>query len=295
MTFQKILCPIDFSPGSQHAMRVAVRLAAASDAELMLTHVWYLPPLAYGGEYPIAPDAVQLLVDDDERGLAEAAAEASQLGAKRVTTKLLTGVPWDRIVDMLRGDAAIDLVVMGTQGRTGLGRILLGSVAENVVRHAPCPVLVTRASDAEKPFDHILCPVDFSDSSQQAVELAAKLAAPGGAGITLLHVLELPVSYSGEPLVPGFVEDLDKHSARLLEQWATELKAKVSVPVTARTRIGSPGAQILAAQDGDPTFDLVVMGSHGRTGLRRVLLGSVAEQVIRHAGCPVLVTRSRSA
>lgn len=295
MSFKKILCPIDFSPASQHAMRVAVRLAAASDAELVLTHVWYLPPLAYGGEYPIAPGAVQILVEDNERGLTEAAAEAAQLGARRVTTKLLTGVPWDQIVDALRGDAAIDLVVMGTQGRTGLERILLGSVAENVVRHAPCPVLVTRAQGAEQPFGHILCPVDFSDSSRHAVELAAKLAAPGGAGITLLHVLELPVSYSGEPRAPGFVEDLDKHSARLLEQWATELKTKVSVPVTARTRIGSPGGQILAAQDGDPTFDLVVMGSHGRTGLRRVLLGSVAEKVIRHAGCPVLVARSRNA
>jgi nucleotide-binding universal stress UspA family protein len=65
------------------------------------------------------------------------------------------------------------------------------------------------------------------------------------------------------------------------------------VPVTTRTRIGTPGAQILAVLDDDRTFDLVVMGSHGRTGLRRVLLGSVAEKVVRHAGCPVVVARTR--
>jgi len=145
------------------------------------------------------------------------------------------------------------------------------------------------------PFGHVLCPIDFSETSRGAVEFAAELAAPGGAGITLLHVVELPVSYAGEPPLAGFVGDLDKHAAQLLEQWAAELRAKVTVPVATRSRIGSPGGQTLAVLDDDPTFDLVVMGSHGRTGLRRVLLGSVAEKVVRHAGCPVLVARPRSA
>ncbi|HET7505224.1 MAG TPA: universal stress protein [Kofleriaceae bacterium] len=294
MTFQKILCPIDFSPGSQQAMEVAVRLATASGGKLVLAHAWYLPPLAYGGEYPVAPDAVQLLVDDEQRGLDAAARDAAALGARNVETVMLSGVPWQQLIDLLRADSAFDLVVMGTHGRTGLSRFLIGSVTESVVRQSPCPVLVVRSRDAGKPFVHVLCPVDFSPCSREAVDLAAAVAAPGGAGITLLHVIELPVSYSGEPPVAGFAEDLDRASARLLEQWARELTAKVSVPVTTRSRIGSPGAQILAVLDADPTFDLVVMGSHGRTGIRRMLLGSVAEKVVRHAACPVLVTHSRA-
>ncbi|HEX7837412.1 MAG TPA: universal stress protein [Kofleriaceae bacterium] len=293
MRFHKILCPIDFSAGSQYALRTAARIAAASEAELVVANVWYMPPMAYAGDAPVPADAVQFLVDDSKRGLAQAERDASSLGARRVTTALLSGVPWEQLVALLGRDETFDLVVMGTHGRTGLSRILLGSVAEQVVRHAPCPVLTVRDRGEAGTFQHVLCPVDFSDSSRRAVELAGSIAAPGGAGIALLHVLELPVAYSGELKIPGLVEDLDRRAAGMLERWAAELRAKVSVPVVARSRIGRPGAQILAAQDGDPSFDLVVMGGHGRTGLPRLLLGSVAEQVIRHASCPVLVARSR--
>jgi nucleotide-binding universal stress UspA family protein len=294
MSFKKILCPVDFSLGSQQAMLLAIRLANESDAELVLTHVWYMPPLAYAEDPPFPPDTIQAMIQDEERGLAAAEAEASRLGATRVTTKFLTGVPWDQIVEVLRGDAAFGLAVMGTQGRTGLDRVLLGSVTEKVIRHAPCPVLAVPARGLVSAFNHVLCPVDFSESSRQAVALAAELAAPRGAGITLLHVVEVPVTYSGEPRVEGFVEDLDKRSARLLEEWARDLRTKVSVPVATRSRIGNPGAQTLAVLDDDKTYDLVVMGSHGRTGLRRVLLGSVAEKVVRHAARPVLIARARS-
>ena len=294
MTSRKVLCPVDFSLGSQQAMLQAVRLANARDAELVLAHVWYMPPLAYVEEPPFPLDTIQAMIQDEERGLAAAAAEATRLGARRVTTKFLAGVPWDQIVELVRGDPGFELVVMGTHGRTGLDRVLLGSVTEKVIRHARCPVLAVPARGQVSEFHHVLCPVDFSDSSRQAVALAAELAAPGGAGITLLHVVELPVTYSGDPHIEGFIEDLDKRAARLLEEWAWDLKTKVSVPVAVRSRIGSPGAQILSVLDSDATLDLVVMGSHGRTGLRRVLLGSVAEKVVRHAARPVLVARTRS-
>lgn len=295
MTFQKILCPVDFSLGSQQAMRLAVRLANESGAELVLAHVWYVPPLVYAEDPPFPGDTMQAMIDDQRQDLATAAAEASRLGARSVTTRFLMGVPWAELVELLQGDAAFGLVVMGTQGRTGLDRVLLGSVAERVVRHAPCPVLTVPARGQVSAFRHVLCPVDFSESSRRAVALAAELVAGGGAGITLLHSIEVPVNYSGEPRVEGFAEVVDKRAARLLEDWARDLRTRVSVPVTTRSRIGSPGAQILAVLDDGRTFDLVVMGSHGRTGLRRVLLGSVAEKVVRHAGCPVVVARTRPA
>ena len=143
MSFAKILCPVDFSPGSQHAMKVAARLAGTS-AELVIAHAWYLPPLAFAGELPLPPSTIQDMVDDEHRGLEAAAAEASKLGAPRVSSIFLSGAAGDRIVSTLRDDPAFELVVMGTHGRTGLKRILLGSVAEYVVRHAPCSVLVAR-------------------------------------------------------------------------------------------------------------------------------------------------------
>jgi nucleotide-binding universal stress UspA family protein len=293
VTFHKILCPIDFSPGSQQAMKVAVHLAGESSAELLLAHAWYLPPLAFAGESPFPGDTLQLMVEDEEQGLAAARREAVALGAKRVDTVFLSGVPWDRIVDTVLGDRAIDLVVMGTHGRTGLGRILLGSVAEKVVRHAPCSVLVTRGEATS--FKRVLCPVDFSDDSKHAIDIAAEFAKRSGATITLCHVVEVPITYSGEPLISDFLGDLEKRSTQRLQQAADELRAKVPVAVTTRTTIGSPGGELLEILDKDPTFDLVVMGSHGRTGIRRVLLGSVAEKLVRHAACPVFVARNRHA
>lgn len=292
MSFTKILCPIDFSAGSQQAVRVAVRLANERGAELVLLHAWHVPPMALSGEYMLSAEIIQEMSDDAQRSLDAALRDATALGAKRATAKLVSGVPWNTITET--AEAGFELIVIGTHGRTGLSRFLLGSVAEKVVRHAPCSVLTVRPDGESQPFRHVLCPVDFSASSRQALELAAELVAPGGVGITLLHVLELPIAYSGEPPLPELYRDLDKRSADLLEEWATQLRAKTSVPVTARSRIGGAGGETLAVLDDDRTFDLVVMGSHGRSGIARVLLGSAAEKVVRHARCPVLVARRRS-
>lgn len=295
MAFTKIMCPVDFSPGSQQAMRTAVRIANERDAELVLVHSWYIPPAAFAGEYVYAADIVQTMTDDAQRALENAVGEARKLGAQRVTSKMLNGLPWQQIVEAAQREPGGGLIVIGTHGRTGLSRVLMGSVAELVVRHAPCPVLTVRPGNEPTPYTHVLCPVDLSKPARDAMSLATELVKPGSAGITLVHVLELPVSYAGELPIPDFHRDLDARSAALLDRWTAELKAKVSVPVTQLTRIGRPGAQILALLDDDRTFDLVVMGSHGHTGLERMLLGSVAEKVVRHARCPVLVAHSRSA
>jgi len=292
MSFQKILCATDFSAGSEHALRVAVRLAVRSQAELVIAHVWHVPALAFANEMTFPADTLMRMIEDDKHGLTVALGEAKRLGAARVSTRLLTGVPWEQITDTLQAEPAFDLVVMGTHGRTGITRVLLGSVAEKVVRHAPCSVLAVRGPGDVMPFRHVLCPVDFSESSHNAVELAATLVEPGGAGIQLLHAIELPTAYSRDPLQVNFVVDLDRRASAQLETWASRLHEEVAVPIVTRATSGSPVAQTLAALDDDPTFDLVVMGSHGRTGVQRVVLGSVAETIVRHAPCPVLVARA---
>jgi len=293
MTFRKILCPVDFSPGSHRAVEVAVRLARESDAELELVHALYVPGVLYAGEYVVPPEDLQRMTEDARRALDATFGEAQKLGATRTSAKLLSGVPWSAIMDAAE-DPAIDLLVVGTHGRTGLARVLLGSVTEKVVRHAPCSVLVVRPDSKVAPFDHVLCATDFSESSRHAMQLAGTLAQRGGHGITLLHVLEVPGGYTGEPHPPGLYRQLDRASAAVLDRWGSELRAVTDVPAQTRTRVGYAGAQTLAAIDADPTIDLVVVGTHGRTGLTRILLGSVAEKVIRHARCPVLVARHRT-
>jgi nucleotide-binding universal stress UspA family protein len=295
MALTKIMCPVDFSPGSQQAMHTAVRIANEHDAELVLVHSWYFPAASFGGDYVPAADIFQAISSDAKRGLENAVAEARKLGARRVRSKLLNGSPWQQIVEAAQREPGLDLIVIGTHGRTGLSRVVMGSVAELVVRHAPCPVLTVHPGNEPTPYSHVLCPVDLSEPARAAMNLAAELVKPGGAGITLLHVLELPVAYRAELPVFELHRQLDAASAALLDHWTAELQAKVSVPVMRRTRPGRAGAQILTVLDDDRTFDLVVMGSHGHTGLARMLLGSVAEKVVRHARCPVLVAPDRSA
>jgi nucleotide-binding universal stress UspA family protein len=292
MTFTKILCPTDFSEGSRQAMRVAVHLAKETKAELVFAHAWYVPPSMYAGEYVFPPAVLGQMADDAQRELDGVVKQAMADGAKRVSATLVTGVPWVELVELLEKQA-FDLCVMATHGRTGLPRIMLGSVAEKVVRHAPCSVLAVRPDSEPRPFTHVLVPTDFSPSAKSALELAAELVRPGGAGVTVLHVIEVPVAYSGELRVADFARDLDTRSSEALAKAAEHVKRRASVPVSTTSRIGYPGAETLAALDADPSIDLVIMGSHGRTGIKRALLGSVAEKVIRHARCPVLVARNR--
>lgn len=291
MTFRKILCPTDFSPGSQQALRVAARLANESNAEVVIAHGWHVPDIAFA-EFTIPEDLIGKLAEDAERGLAKAKREAESLGIERVTSKLINGAPWQDIVRLAEEDDAFDLIVIGTHGRTGLRRVLLGSVAEKVIRHAPCSVLAVRPDSEPKPFSHALCPTDFSDSANHAVDIAAELL-PLGGSLTLLHVIDIPVAMSGEMPVMGLEYELDREATTALAKCAGRVTRKERVKVTIQCRLGYPGAQTLAKLEQDPTIDLVVMGSHGRTGIPRALLGSVAEKVVRHASCPVLVARRR--
>ncbi|HEX5059010.1 MAG TPA: universal stress protein [Kofleriaceae bacterium] len=285
MRFSKILCPVDFSPGSQQALRVATRLANEANAELVVVHAWYVPAIAYS-EFTFPADAIQGMADDANRALETTIAEAKRAGAKQISGKLLTGEPWSRIVGEL-DEHGYDLCVIGTHGRTGLARVLLGSVAEKVVRHSPCSVLAVRPEGEVKPFKHPLVPTDFSASAEHALEMAVELAPEA---ITLLHVIELPVA-TGRTAVPNLERSLDESAMIALAEAANRLGGKARGSITTRTRIGYPGAQTLAELDDDRSIDLVVMGTHGRTGVARALLGSVAEKVVRHARCPVLVAR----
>lgn len=280
MTPRKILCPIDFSAGSRHALRVATRLANESGAPLVLAHAWFIPPIAIAGEFPLPADSIQGMVDDAQRGLTDAIAEAKKAGVENVTSQLVSGPPAEKITELAtRGD----LIVMGTHGRTGVPRFLLGSVAERVVRLAPCSVLVAREHGEPQPYRHILVPLDFSESSRRALDEAGDLASRTGATVTLLHVLELPAA--------GLVPEAEHRATTLLDEWGELVEQKTRTRVTRLVKTGAPAQQILASAADDPSIDLIVLGSHGRTGITRMLIGSVAEKVVRHAQRPVLIAR----
>jgi nucleotide-binding universal stress UspA family protein len=281
MKFAKILCPTDFSRGAEQALRVAKRIARETNAELVIAHAWHTPPTDIEGAYGFG---------NPEEHEAEAKHDLEEVDVKGAKRKLLHGTPWREIVSLLEKEH-FDLCVIGSRGRTGIERVLLGSVAEKVVRHAPCSVMAVRADgeDDVKPFMHALVPTDFSDSAKHALACAATIVPEKGL-ITLLHVLEVPASLSG--IVPDEIgRDLDRKVTQSLKK---ELE-RVEPAARSETihRVGYPGAETLAAIDHDKTIDLVVIGANGRSGIKRAIVGTVAEKTVRHARCPVLVTRKR--
>jgi nucleotide-binding universal stress UspA family protein len=288
MTSRKILCAVDFSPTSDEALRVAARLATQRGSELVLAHAWHLAPTSFPGEYSYPAELIAALAEDAKLGLAENVVRARALGATTISSHLLEGPPWQKVVELAEELAGVELIVLGTHGRTGLARVVMGSVAEMVVRHGPCSVLAVPDGGAQ-PFRRVLVAIDFSETSRRALELAAELA-PGSA-LTLLHVVEPPQRYAVEPYVIDPDRRLVERSRTLLAKWAADVAARHTLTADTQLRMGRASAELRLVLDAPEPFDLVAMGSHGRTGLRRMLLGSVAEKTMRHARRAVLVAR----
>jgi nucleotide-binding universal stress UspA family protein len=197
-----------------------------------------------------------------------------------------------------------DLIVMGTHGRSGLERFMLGSITEKVLRHAGCPVLTVppRVADAVPfppvIFKRIVCAVDFSDCSMRALDYAMSLAQEANAQLTVLHVVEpLPdILTDGSETALGRPELIHEMAAAAETEGRARLEKAVPDPVrsfcqveTVQT-VGKPYQEILklaAAQ----ASDLIVIGVHGRSAADLVLFGSTAQHVVRQAACPVLTLR----
>jgi nucleotide-binding universal stress UspA family protein len=184
-----------------------------------------------------------------------------------------------------------DLIVMGTHGRTGFGKLLMGSNAEKVLRHAPCNVLTVKAG-ARLPenghFQRLLVPVDFSEWSGRALDAARTLASQGEASLRLLHVIEpIPPMYYAGNIASRFQLDTDLRGRidANLRQWSGDIPgAQISVTE------GSAAVEIARAAE-NAGVDLVVMSTRGLIGLTHVLVGSVTERVCRFATVPVLTVK----
>lgn len=284
---KRVLFATDFSTCAHHAEEYVAFLSTVYGATVEVIHVLEL----YPGMYP----AVQDQRETDER-LADVV-HRLQRPTVSVTGHQMIGIPSVQICQAaMQCDA--DLIVLGTHGRTGLEHILLGSIAERVLTIAPCPVLTVREPEGSEKrhtkvpvtFEQITVPVDFSDCSMDALEYGIQIAKDVGASLTLLHVLE-PVSY-GDDLTLGHAAEQGRVDQRIDSQLRAYVTAIQSAGVSARQVIrgGVPADSILEFVRAS-SCDLIVMGTHGRRGISRVLKGSVAEAVLRRASCPVFAVR----
>jgi nucleotide-binding universal stress UspA family protein len=304
-TVRQILCASDLSPASEPAWLMAQRLGRLFAADVLLLHVVRPVPIPIEGYFPT--EMYQELLTGARRQ-AEASLAAVVAGVSgpplKVRTRVAEGSPAARIVDVA-GEEAADLVVVGTHGRTGLDRVLVGSVADRVVRTAGCPVLTVRALPAgatpSTGLGRILYATDFSPTARAAWPWVLVLASASGAVVDLLHVAAQPVP--DQHLSP----ELLGRMARLLEEQA-QTEAERFLQDVGRTWPGRLPRERVAVLIGHGVIgeqvshwaqerraDLIVMGTHGWSGLFRWMLGSVAQHVIQSAPCPVLTVAPEGA
>ena len=293
--FERVLFPTDFSDESKGALPYAAQLARTFGADL---HVLYVDVL-HGHvsdaslRFPKLDEYIEALGKYTGQ-LFDSLLDAGlgkDLQVRRAVRKAVSAAP--EIVQYA-DDQRIDLIVMATHGRRGLRKLALGSVAQEVVRHAPCPVLTVRGSEAPEGTDYgtILVPVDLGPRSSLAVEQAARFARWTGARVELLHVVApTPViAYSAYPELPPMpVVEVREESEKRLAQ----LRDEVGLDATACDLLVIEGPVVLTiverARQLEP--DLLIQASAGLSGPTRWLLGSVAENVVSHVGCPVLTVR----
>ena len=285
MRIDTILHPTDFSDSADHALDVAVDLATRHGATLHLFH-----GLLLHANSPTEPPLEAAAADADGRARRLVEQNPTRQQPDVRVSHLHAVSPFDAIMERVT-ELRPDLIVMGTHGRTGLGRLLIGSTAEKVLRHAPGNVLTVKtAISAPAPGDtrQILVPVDLSDGSAQALDAARWLARRNDTRLHLLYVVEpVPSLYFSDTAETKFALDRVQRQRieRSLQEWSGDIDG-------ARWTVseGSAPAEI-ARIARNSKADLVVMGTRGLTGLQHVLVGSVTERVCRTCEAPVLVIR----
>lgn len=289
---ETVLAPTDLTEGSRSALPFAAHLAAAFDAELHLLYVNELHSDPTRARELPSSEEVQASLDAEVGTLLERL-EATGGGELRTQTVERRAVEAAPAIVEYADEIGADLIVMGTHGRRGLGRLFLGSVTDTVLRHTRCPVLTVRDEVEISPSaeGRILAAIDLDATSERVIEAATRFSAWSGAEVELLHVVELPhhpVVYEAFPELPeiGF-DELESEAKSRLESICS---ASTLDPERSRctVKVGSP-AEVILEEIGADKPDLVVVASHTRGGLDRALLGSVAERIVQRSSSPVLV------
>ncbi len=287
----RILVPIDFVPSNHSAVHVALAYAAASAARTGAElHVLYVQILNR--------DLYDWAAVENMEGLEKAIHDQAEHHLNEMVGNIPQPVVHEIIKDIKESPAIvhyaktheIDQIVMGTHARKGVSRMFLGSVTAEVLRHSPVSVLAVGPEHMSPPnrYRRVLAPVDFSDSSSTALQQAAAIARQHEAELTVMHVIKphVPMPYD---IKIESSEEVGNRAVKALDEWLT----KTHLPQDPQQKVlaaGVPDEQI-ASYAREHNTDLIVMGTLGRSGLGRLLLGSTTERVLRNVPCAVLAHR----
>ncbi len=271
--FKTILCPIDFGELSAHALRHANLLAGCGHAKIIAVYAnWFEAPAYFtSARLEELQHEFREAVGEAERGLKAFVNSTLGEGGVNVETHIIEALPADGILREAASTGA-DLIVMGTHGRSGFNRWMLGSVTERILRESSVPLLTVRSAP-RGPIHRILSPIDGSEASRNAFGLAARLGACFDAGITALYVHE-----DGSAAVPP----------DLCNWIPAEERARCSIRELVLH--GDPAEEIVA-HAADEAFDLLVIGAPHKRFFEGLVLGTTTLRAVRHAPCPVLTVR----
>jgi nucleotide-binding universal stress UspA family protein len=290
---RRIVCPIDFSQASQAALDQAAAIADWFGAAMTLLHV-ASPARVLEGPLLFAALPAGAVADTGvsraRRALEEYVRPLRDRGLA-VDAVVLEDADVEGRILAIAGTLHADLLVMGTHGRCGLDWLIVGSVTEHVLRHAACPVLTVPPAAtrrARPPFKRLLCPIDFSEPSLEALRFVVPIAEEGDARLTLLHVLPDSATPDGFVLAETALDRArcEAPTKQRLEALVPKEAATFCDPVT-KVTWGTPYRSIVEVA-ADEASDLIVMGAGKHGLLDRILHGTNVPQVIRHATCPVL-------
>ncbi len=281
--YRKILVAVDGSESGRNALRQAFRLAVEEKCWITVTSV--VPSFTGDLDLTAVKDVHALLAKPCEDALGEAQRMADEDRAL-IKTVCVEGDIHERIVDLADAENA-DIIVMGRRGLRKVERAFMGSVTARVIGHAQRDVLVVPLG-AKLGWKRVLVGTDGSRFSGLAVDKAIAFAKAYGGELLVISVVDVPSELYAE--APYAVEDM----IRKAKQYTAAVKEKAAAEgVKAESYIGeSESWEVIINLAKEQAVEMIVMGSHGRTGLRRLLMGSVTEKVIGHAACPVLVVKS---
>lgn len=294
--FRKLLVPLDGSALAERALEPARAIARAVEGDLTLlrvptTDLMLVPDAAVLTGYGIMwPDQSLDLSRHEARDYLATLAKTTTSPDLQLHTQLREGSVAEAI---LEAAAEMDLIVMSSHGYAGLNRWLLSSVAERVLHSAPCPVLVIRSPE---PLRHVLLPLDGSPLSERALEPGLELAARLGGTVTLLRaipMLEASLFERAEKIEPGLGRRMEQDLHEHAEAYLRELIAAHARPgLTINSLVThTPAADSILHYAETHPVDVIAMSTHGYTGLRRWVYGSVTEKVLRGAAYSMLVVR----
>jgi nucleotide-binding universal stress UspA family protein len=299
MHLKKLLVAVDLSEASSSALDFALRRARMRGAEVAIAYAFdrgAIAARACGPYGAIDPYPLVRALEEEADAVLAAASERARREGVQATTLLLEGPATQAILERARACSA-GAIVVGTHGRTGVSRLAFGSVAEGILRLSDVPVFVVREAAVVAPaLATILVACDGSEASIEAGRYALEFAHAEGAEVVFCTVVDPNVmrwsraeyGYDPEQLMTTVAQE----AARLLEHTLGEAKNS-GVPARSLLRYGDTCEEILESAR-DANADLIVLGTHGRRGLGRLFLGSVAESVLRRSALPVCTVRPKA-